>query len=86
MEPRTILRAAALAMLGAVLLATAVAVHREPETPAPVSRVAPERKDNVSSELTRCRSLGLAAADDAGCRATWARTRERFLGTGEGER
>ncbi|MGK9235751.1 putative entry exclusion protein TrbK-alt [Inquilinus limosus] len=86
MEPRTIFRAAALAVLGAALLATAVAVHRESEAPALVSRVAPERMDDASTELVRCRSLGLAAADDPGCKAAWARARDRFLGTDSGER
>ncbi|MGK9166684.1 putative entry exclusion protein TrbK-alt [Inquilinus limosus] len=86
MEPRTIFRAAALALLGAALLATAIAAHREAEAPVPVSRVVPERTDDVSAELARCRSLDLAAADDPGCRAAWAKVRERFLGTGGGER
>ncbi|OWJ64614.1 putative entry exclusion protein TrbK-alt [Inquilinus limosus] len=86
MEPRTIFRAAALAMLGVVLLATAVAVHREPEMPVPFSHVASERQDALPAEFARCRALGLAAADDPGCQAAWTRARERFLGTGEGER
>jgi conjugative transfer region protein TrbK len=86
MEPRTILRAAALVVLGAALLATAVAVRHESEMPAPVSRVVPERQDALSSELARCRTLGLAAADDAGCQAAFAKARERFLGMDGGER
>jgi len=86
MEPRTILRAAALGALGAALLATAIALQREPEMPAPLLRILPERQDALSSELARCRMLGLTAADDAGCQAAFARDRERFLGTDDGER
>lgn len=86
MEPRTILRAAALTALGAALLATAITLQREPEMPAPLLHILPERHDTQSSELTRCRTLGLAAADDAGCQAAFAKDRERFLGAGRGER
>lgn len=86
MEPRTILRAAALAVLGAALLVTAVAVHRQPEASALVTRVVPERKGDVSAELAHCRSLGLAAADDPECKRVWSGARERFFGTGDGER
>lgn len=86
MGPAKVLRGAALTVLAAALLATAIALHREPEAPAPVTRVAPERKDDVSAELARCRSLGLTAADDPDCKAAWARVRDRFLGTGGGER
>lgn len=86
MEPRTILRAAALTALAAALLATAIALHREPEMPAPLLRILPERQDALAAELARCRMLGFAAADDAGCQAAFAKARERFLGTGEGGR
>ncbi|MFE0757010.1 putative entry exclusion protein TrbK-alt [Inquilinus sp. NPDC058860] len=86
MEPGKVLRGAALAVLGAALLATAVAVHREPKAPAPVPRLVSERRDEMSAELARCRSLGLAAAEDPDCKAAGARARDRFLGAGEGER
>ncbi len=86
MEPRTILRAAALTALAATLLATAIVLQREPEMPAPTLRILPERQDALAVELARCRALGLAAADDAGCQAAFARARERFLGTGDGGR
>jgi conjugative transfer region protein TrbK len=86
MEPRTILRAASFTALAAALLATAIVLQREPEMPAPILRILPERQDALAAELARCRALGLAAADDAACQAAFARARERFLGTGDGGR
>lgn len=34
-------------------------------------------------ELIRCRDLGMAAADDAGCLAAWSDERRRFFGTSD---
>lgn len=38
------------------------------------------------SELTRCRDLGMAAADDTACRKAWAENRRRFFGGERPER
>ncbi|MGO4840307.1 putative entry exclusion protein TrbK-alt, partial [Rhizobiaceae sp. 2RAB30] len=38
------------------------------------------------SALTRCRNLGMAAADDAACRKAWAENRRRFFGSENRER
>ena len=37
--------------------------------------------DPLARELTRCRGIGLAAADDLGCKAAWAENRRRFFGS-----
>jgi conjugative transfer region protein TrbK len=37
--------------------------------------------DPLARELARCRAIGLAAADDADCKAAWAENRRRFFGS-----
>lgn len=67
----------ALLMLGAV---GAGLLSRRPEpSPPTATPVAPEVA-TLHAELRRCRELGLAAAEDEGCRATWAEMRQQFMG------
>ncbi len=66
----------ALLILGAVGLGL---LARRPEPPPTASPMAPEVAA-LHAELRRCRELGLAAAEDEGCRATWAEMRRQFMG------
>lgn len=66
----------ALLMLGAV---GAGLLARRPEPPPTASPKAPEVAA-LHAELRRCRELRLAAAEDEGCRATWAEMRRQFMG------
>ncbi|MGF6227849.1 conjugative transfer region protein TrbK [Inquilinus ginsengisoli] len=84
MEPIKLVRLATLALLGAGFLATALVVRREPETP--VIRILSQHQNDLSAELARCRSLGLAGPEDPVCRDTWDQVRDRFLGKVEEER
>ena len=36
--------------------------------------------DPIAAELTRCQNIGMAAQDDQGCLAAWAKNRRRFFG------
>jgi conjugative transfer region protein TrbK len=68
----------AIAML---LILAAVRVHRG-ESFTPSAPPAPSlSSDPLGRELARCRALGLAAADDADCKAAWAENRRRFFGS-----
>ncbi len=36
----------------------------------------------LADELARCRAIGIAALDDAACKAAWAENRRRFFAAG----
>jgi conjugative transfer region protein TrbK len=38
--------------------------------------------DPLAAELARCRAIGMAALDDAVCKAAWAENRRRFFAAG----
>jgi conjugative transfer region protein TrbK len=42
----------------------------------------PHETDPLGAELARCRAIGMAALEDAGCKAAWAENRRRFLAAG----
>ena len=70
-----------LGLLAIALLVTlaAIRVHRG-ESFTPSAPPAPSLSaDPVARELARCRAIGLAAADDANCKAAWAENRHRFF-------
>jgi conjugative transfer region protein TrbK len=59
----------------------ALRVHRG-QSFAPSAPPAPSlSSDPLARELTRCRAIGLAAADDLGCKAVWTENRRRFFGS-----
>jgi conjugative transfer region protein TrbK len=70
--------------IGFVLIAlaiVAVAVHRrydeEPaRAPLPVPSIP---SDALARELARCQAIGMAAEDDAACKAAWTENRRRFF-------
>jgi conjugative transfer region protein TrbK len=71
-------------VIGFALIAlaiVAVALHRRyDEEPAGAPLPAPSiPSDALSRELTRCQTIGIAAAEDAACKAAWAENRRRFF-------
>ena len=38
--------------------------------------------DPLAGELARCRAIGMAALEDAACKAAWAENRRRFFSAG----
>ena len=38
--------------------------------------------DPLADELARCRAIGMAAIEDAACKAAWAENRRRFFASG----
>ena len=74
-------RALGLIAVGGALVLAAIRVHRG-ESFTPSLPPAPSlSSDPLARELTRCRGIGLAAADDLGCKAAWAENRRRFFGS-----
>jgi conjugative transfer region protein TrbK len=73
-------RALGLVAIVAALVLAAIRVHRR-ESFTPTVPPAPSlSSDPLARELTRCRAIGLAAADDFRCKAAWAENRRRFFG------
>jgi conjugative transfer region protein TrbK len=65
------------ALVGA-LIATAITLNdrQYPAAKAPGRLAAPSALD---AELARCKAIGAAAAEDAGCKTAWEANRKRFL-------
>ena len=42
----------------------------------------PHETDPLADELARCRAIGMAAIEDAACKAAWAENRRRFFAAG----
>jgi conjugative transfer region protein TrbK len=74
-------RALGLIAIAVALVLAAVRVHRG-ESFTPSAPPAPSlSSDPLARELTRCRAIGLVAADDVVCKAAWAENRRRFFGS-----
>jgi conjugative transfer region protein TrbK len=42
----------------------------------------PDDTDTLADELAHCRAIGIAAIEDAACKAAWAENRRRFFAAG----
>jgi conjugative transfer region protein TrbK len=74
-------RALGLIAIVVALVLAAIRIHRG-ESFTPSLPPAPSLSaDPLARELTRCRAIGLAAADDVGCKAAWAENSRRFFGS-----
>ena len=74
-------RALGLLAIALLVILAAIRVHRG-EGLTPLAPPAPSlSSDPLARELARCRAIGLAAADDAECKAAWAENRRRFFGS-----
>lgn len=71
-------RLAAIAILAVAAVAAAVVAGRL--APAGPQGAATSITPPLSAELARCRTLGIAAQDDAACRDAWRASRRQFLG------
>lgn len=72
-------RALGLIAVALFLALTIIHVHGQ-EGPASWSLPAPADPGNaLARDLARCQAIGMAAADDAGCKAAWAENRRRFF-------
>jgi conjugative transfer region protein TrbK len=80
MSFKIVIRGVAYVVLIVALLATAIALNNRQYQPANTLRAEPSAAtDNLDGELARCKALGAEAANDAGCKAVWQASRERFL-------
>jgi conjugative transfer region protein TrbK len=74
------LLAAFIALTGA-LLATAMAMSSHNDPSVQPARTAPEAAATsaLDADLAHCKAIGPEAVNDAVCRATWERSRERYF-------
>ena len=70
---------AAFVAVAAAIAATAFHLGHDATRPADRPSATASQKDRLGRELARCRAIGVAAEDDAGCAAAWAETRRRFF-------
>jgi conjugative transfer region protein TrbK len=75
------LAARVIAVLAVAILMVACAIALRPDATeeAPAATVQSQSVEPSSSELLRCREIGAAALDDAGCKKAWADSRRHFL-------
>lgn len=71
-------RVVAVLAVAVVMVACAIALRPDTTEEAPPT-VQPQSSEPSSSELLRCREIGAAALDDAGCKKAWADSRRHFL-------
>ena len=77
---RIVIRGVAYVVLAVALLATAIALNnRQYQPPGSLQDEPSPAIDNLDAELARCKALGTEAANDAGCKAVWQASRDRFL-------
>jgi conjugative transfer region protein TrbK len=72
-------RALGFVVVAAIVVVIAVHFRRNDDAehaplPAPSAP-----SDPLARELVRCQGIGMAAEDDAGCKAAWAENRRRFF-------
>jgi conjugative transfer region protein TrbK len=81
LETRAFGRGLGLIAIALLVTLAAIRVHRG-ESFALSAPPAPSLSaDPLARELARCRAIGLAAGDDADCKAAWAENRRRFFGS-----
>lgn len=79
MDPKSGMRIAAVIVLAGAMLACAIDVARLHREPAPSTSSTDNQGNPSAAELARCKALGSEAANDASCKAAWAKSRERFF-------
>jgi conjugative transfer region protein TrbK len=74
------LLAAFIALTGA-LLATVIALSNQNDPPMRAARTEPAAAATsaLDAEFARCKAIGTDANNNAVCKATWERSRERFF-------
>jgi conjugative transfer region protein TrbK len=66
-------------LVAAAIIATAVHFKPEKAEPASAAPRSATSVDPLAAGLARCQALGIAALDDASCKAIWAENRRRFF-------
>jgi len=79
MNPMIIARTAAVVVLAGAVLACALEWAQRNRTPAPSTATAQDNTEPLADELSRCKTLGAEAANDAPCKIAWSQNRARFL-------
>ncbi|WP_265519262.1 putative entry exclusion protein TrbK-alt [Nitratireductor luteus] len=81
MNGKMLARLGAIVFIAIAITATVIEMTRK-EEPARVGTVPALQPsaDPLRPSLRRCQQLGEAAVSDPGCLATWAESRDRFLG------
>jgi len=81
LETRAFGRGLGLIAIASLVILAAIRIHRgegfTPSAPLPPSL----SSDPLTRHLAHCRAIGLAALDDANCKAAWAENRRRFFGS-----
>ena len=74
-------RVAGFVVVAAAIIATSIQFrHGDTSASAPAGTAAtPMRNGPLARELARCRTIGMAAKDNAACEAAWAESRRRFF-------
>jgi conjugative transfer region protein TrbK len=72
-------RAAGFGLVTAAIVATAMNFDRPKAEPEWTAIRPSASVDPLADELARCQALGIAALDDASCKAIWAENRRRFF-------
>lgn len=83
MDARIAARMIAVLALGVAMTAALMAWRGDGTEDAASHTLRHPGGEPATSELVRCRDLGIAAADDRACRKAWAENRRRFLETRE---
>ena len=75
---RALARVAGCALVAVAIVA--VAIHgRHDLSPRPARIAVTPLTDPLAQEMIRCEALGMAAEQDARCKAAWAENRQRFF-------
>ena len=86
MDGKMLARLGAVVFIAIAVTATAIDMARKDEPSAPPAAPALQPPaDPLRENLRRCQQLGEAAASDTDCLATWAESRDRFLGRARNE-
>lgn len=62
-----------------VMAACAIALRPNGSEDSPEQAVESRNEEPNAAELLRCREIGAAALDDAGCKKAWSDSRRHFL-------
>ena len=82
MDGKMLARLGAGVFIAIAVTATAIDMARKDDEPSapPTAPALQPPADPLRETLRRCQQRGEAAANDAGCLAAWAESRDRFLG------
>ena len=79
METKLVVRSLAIVLLVGSVVACAVEIGRLDQDTDPSMPPIQDRNDPLAAELARCKALGAEGVNDSGCKAAWAKDRERFF-------